>query len=306
MVNTLEDYTLDLKAISKKITSKTKAILLNTPNNPTGVMYSKESLEELASILREKEHKLKKQIYLVSDEPYREMVYEGKFTSPASIYDNSFIVYSWSKSLSLPGERTGYAAVNPKMKYEEDMIKGLAFSNKILGFVSAPAMIQFVLPKILNTEIEEKYYSYMRDYYKSMHRPLEKCLSESGYEFPKPKGAFFFWAKCLGSNKNALEREKDFIEDAKDNFLTMLVPGSAFGKAGWFRISYASNLEVVNRGCERLAKIAEKYKTSKPKTLKRDRKEPEHCECCMTPVDNRPMDHYCDESSEKSQEFDEH
>lgn len=258
-VDSAEDFSLDVNAIEKKITNKTRAVLLDSPNNPTGVMYSKENLEELTDLLSKKEKKLKREIYLISDEPYREMVYKGKFTSPASLYDNSFIVYSWSKSLSLPGERTGYVAVNPKMKHKEDIMKGLAFCNRILGFVNAPTIMQHVLPKILNTKVEEDYFKYMRDYYKSLCEPLEKCLKENNYTFPSPHGAFFFWVKCPTPGKNLAEEEKSFIEDVKDNFLLMLVPGTTFGKTGWFRLSYAVKPDIIELGCKKLEEVASKY-----------------------------------------------
>lgn len=259
-VDAAEDFSLDVKAVEKAITSKTRAIILNSPNNPAGVMYSRKNLEELASMLSEKESKLKRDIYVISDEPYREMVYRGNFVSPASFHKNSFMVYSWSKSLSLPGERIGYIALNPEMEHKDSIAKGLAFCNRILGFVNAPTMMQHVLPKILNTEAEERYYRYMRDYYKDLHDPLEKCLKESGYVFPSPQGAFFFWVKCPTQGKNLEKEEKEFIETVKNKFLMLLVPGSTFGKAGWFRLAYAVNPGVVELGCKKLREVAKHYR----------------------------------------------
>jgi aspartate aminotransferase len=301
-VDSAEDFSLDIKAIEKKITNKTRAILLNSPNNPSGVMYSKQNLEELALMLSDKEKKLGRDIYLISDEPYREMVYSGEFTSPATLHDNSFIAYSWSKSLSLPGERIGYAAVNPKMKHKDDIIKGLAFCNRILGFVNAPTTMQYVLPKILNTAMEEKYFKYMRDYYKSLHDPLEKTLKESGYIFPSPQGSFFFWAKCPTEGKDLAKEEKEFIDDVKTNFLMLLVPGTTFGKTGWFRLSYAVNPKIIDLGCKKLEEVANKY-------IKQTKTCEEKCESCCKKheekqepheeyhkdYDNISPDHYTDE-----------
>ncbi len=295
-VDSAEDFSLDIKAIEKKITGKTRAILLNSPNNPSGVMYSKQNLEELSIILSEKERKLERDIYLISDEPYREMVYSGEFTSPATLHKNSFIAYSWSKSLSLPGERIGYVAVNPKMKHKEDIIKGLAFCNRILGFVNAPTTMQYVLPKILNTEVEEKYFKYMKDYYKALHDPLEKTLKESGYTFPSPQGSFFFWAKCPTPGKNLAREEKEFIEDVKNNFLMLLVPGTTFGKTGWFRLSYAVNPKIIDLGCKKLEEVADKYvknaNTCQHKCESYYEKHEETHEDYKTDI---PVEHYTDE-----------
>lgn len=263
LVQASEDGTLDLNAIEKSVTKKTKALILNTPNNPTGVIYSKKSLEDLASMLSDKEKSLKRDIYIISDEPYREMVYEGSFASPATFHRNSFIVYSWSKSLSLPGERIGYTAVNPNMKHKDDITKGLAFCNRALGFVNAPAMMQNMLMQLINSGHDTSYYEYMRNYYKSLYEPLLECLDENGYDFVRPQGAFFFWVRCPSQGKSPLEDEKLFVEDMKKNFLLLTVPGSAFGRPGWFRIAYAVTPEIISKGCEKLSEVAKKYSLKK-------------------------------------------
>lgn len=266
LVQASEDGTLDLNAIEKSVTNKTRAIILNTPNNPTGVMYSKKSLEDLTMILSEKEKRLKREIYMISDEPYREMIYEGRFKSPATSYSNSFIVYSWSKSLSLPGERIGYTAVNPNIKHKDDIIKGIAFCNRVLGFVNAPTMMQNALTQLINSGHDTSYYKYMKNYYKSLHDPLLECLDENGYDFIRPQGAFFFWVRCPSQGKKPLEDERLFIEDIKNNFLLLTVPGSTFGRPGWFRIAYAVTPEIISRGCEKLSEVAKKYGLKKSRT----------------------------------------
>ncbi len=252
------NFTIDADDVEKAITGKTRAIILNSPNNPTGAVYSRKNLEGIVGMLSEKEKHLGREIYIVSDEPYREMIYESEFTSPASLHKNSFMVYSWSKSLGVPGERIGYVAVNPGMKHLNDIIEGLVFSIRTLGFVNAPAMMQNVIPDVIDSEVDKRPYAQMRD-------KLNKTLNENGYTFTEPKGAFYFWVKCPTNrddvNPDHLSAEKRFIEHANEKLL-LVVPGSSFGEPGWFRLAYVDP-KNVDLGCIKLQEIAKRYGNNK-------------------------------------------
>jgi len=240
-----DDFSLDVKKIEEAVNSKTRAVILNSPNNPTGLVYSKENLGELVDMLSCKKRDGGQTIYVISDEPYREIVYEAKpFTSVATLYPDSFMVYSFSKSLSIPGERIGYVALHPEMQDGQAIMNGMAICNRILGFVNAPALMQRAIARV-GVRVDVNDYQMRRD-------KIKKVLEDSGYEFAKPQGTFYIFAKCL-------DEEEVFIEKAKERLL-LIVPGSTFGYRGWFRIAYCVDDNTVELACRKLRELAETYR----------------------------------------------
>ncbi len=225
LVKSKGDFSLDLWAIEEAITEKTKAVLINTPNNPTGRVYDEASIRALASLLEDKGKKFGQTIHLISDEPYDKIVYDGvKVPSLLKAYRHSLIANSYSKTLSIPGERIGFIAVNPAIDSLDLLLGGLVMCNRTLGFVNAPAFIQRVLPKVLDVEVNVEEYQRKRDL-------LCDGLAACGYEFTKPEGAFYLFPK------SPIADDVEFVRALqKKNILT--VPGSGFGAPGYFRIAY--------------------------------------------------------------------
>ncbi len=247
VARTRENFDLDFKELGKKITEKTRAIIFNSPNNPTGKVYSEKELQEFAELLRGKQEEFNSQIYVLSDEPYREIVFEGKKIAPSicSYYENSFMIYSWSKSLNLPGERIGYIAAHPEL--DDKRIYGkLAFTNRILGYVNAPALMQKAVADVLDLTVDISPY-------RGGRRIISPALRKAGYEFTEPEGTFYFFPK------SPLENELEFVEKAAEK-LVLVTPGRGFGRKGYFRISYATDRESIELGAERLAELAGEIK----------------------------------------------
>jgi len=239
-----DDFSLDVKNITDAINSQTRAVIVNSPNNPTGVVYSRENLSELVDVLHRRKGDGGQTVYVISDEPYREIVYEGAcFTSVASLYAESFMVYSYSKSLSIPGERIGYVALHPDMDDGQAIMNGMAICNRILGFVNAPALMQRAIATV-NVRVDVDDYRIRRDRIKGV-------LEDSGYEFANPQGTFYIFARCLGD-------EEAFIEKAK-GMLLLIVPGSTFGYPGWFRIAYCVDDDTIELACQKLRELAHAY-----------------------------------------------
>ncbi len=242
VVSASEDFSLDVEKIEKAIDASTRAIIVNSPNNPTGVVYSRDNLLELADLLVRKKSREGKIIYVISDEPYREIIYDDKpFTSITTLYPESFMVYSFSKSLSIPGERIGYVAIHPGMDDSGPIMNGMAICNRVLGFVNAPALMQRAVAGV-GVQVDVNHYRVRRD-------RITKVLEESGYEFADPQGTFYLFVKCLGE-------EEAFIEKAKETLL-LVVPGSAFGHEGWFRIAYCVDDNTIELACRKLRELAE-------------------------------------------------
>lgn len=236
----------DLKALEEKITSKTKAIIINTPNNPTGVVYSEEILKGMAELLERKEKELNTEILVISDEPYGKIVYDDvKIPSVLEIFKNSVVVDSFSKSLSLPGERIGYLAVNPNIKDIDMFLSGLVHYNRSLGFTSAPALFQRVVGESLDEIVDVNIYKERRDL-------LYNSLIEMGYECVKPEGAFYLFPKCF------IEDDMAFKNAALKHRL-ILVPGSGFGCPGYFRISYCVSLETIKNSLPSFEALAKEF-----------------------------------------------
>lgn len=233
-VRTKDDFALDIEAVGKAINKKTKAVLINSPNNPTGKIYSRQNIQALAVLLKKKSKELNKTIYLVSDEPYNEIVYDN-LTVPSILkaYPDSLAAYSYSKTLSLPGERMGYIAVNPKIQEANDLISALILCTRILGFVNAPALMQRVVVKLQDAAVDVKVYQKKRDL-------LCAGLAKAGYKFAKPEGAFYLFVK------SPIPDDVKFVKMLlKKNIL--VVPGSGFGCSGYFRIAYCvGDATIIN------------------------------------------------------------
>lgn len=231
-VPTKPDFSLDITAISSAINNKTKAVLINSPNNPTGQIYSKESLIELGTVLNDKGKKSGRTIYLISDEPYRKIVYDG-ITVPSifNCYRESIIATSYSKDISIPGERIGYIAVNPDATFKENLINGMALANRILGFVNAPALMQRIIASIQGASVDISEYQRKRDI-------LCNNLAECGYEFVRPSGAFYLFPK------SPVPDDVKFVKALQDE-LILVVPGSGFGCPGHFRIAFCVDDDII-------------------------------------------------------------
>lgn len=243
----LGSFEPDLDALKVAITPKTKAILLNNPNNPTGVVYGEDVIKGIAEIATKKSEEINNTIYIISDDPYREIVYDDiEVPYMLNYYKNSFSVYSYSKSLSLPGERIGYVAFSPEME-EADIVE-MCLSNAIrnLGFTNAPSLFQRVIMKCLEETVEVDVYKKNRDL-------LYNHLLELGFECAKPQGAFYLFAKALEEN------DKAFVAAAK-KYNILIVPGTTFGCPGYFRASYCISYEKIEKSLNAWTKLANEYK----------------------------------------------
>ncbi len=244
---TNDAFQIDIEALNRVVTERTRAVLVNSPNNPTGVVYGEESLRALADFLREAERRYDRPIVLLSDEPYRKLVFDGQ-TVPwiPPLYDHTVIVTSHSKDLGLAGERIGYAAVSPRAAECELLCEALVIANRTLGFVSAPALIQRVLPLLKGISVDVSYYQRIRD---RMLAPLR----EMGYEMVTPGGAFYLFPKSPIPDDGA------FVRAAQDERL-LLVPGSGFDGPGYFRISLAVKEDMVERSLPVFDKVMRKFR----------------------------------------------
>ena len=233
-VSTKPDFSLDIAAVSQAITPKTKAIIINSPNNPTGKVYSKKNIADLARLLKEKGRLLYKPIYLIADEPYAEIVFDGiEVPSILRAYENSIIAYSYSKTLSLPGERIGYIAVHPKIHEADDLITALILCTRIMGFVNAPALMQRIVARLQNITVDVNVYQKKRDL-------LCAGLARAGYKFTKPQGAFYLFVK------SPIPDDVEFVERLLQKNI-LVVPGSGFGCPGYFRIAFCvDDATIIN------------------------------------------------------------
>ncbi len=237
----------NLQELKEKITSKTKAVIVNTPNNPTGVVYSEDTIKELAKILSEKQEELHTSIYIISDEPYRELAYDGvEVPYITKYYDNTIVGYSYSKSLSLPGERIGYLVLPDELDDAEDIKAAANVANRILGYVNAPSLMQRVIARCLDAKVEIEVYNRNREL-------LYDALSSYGYECIKPEGAFYLFVKTLE------EDDKEFVKRAK-KYNLLLVPGSAFACPGYCRIAYCVDYDMIKRSLKGFEALAQEYR----------------------------------------------
>ena len=240
------DFQPNLVEFEEKINEKTKAIIINTPNNPTGVIYSEETLQKIAAILEKKQKEFGTSIVLLSDEPYRELAYDGAVVPYVTkYYRNTLVGYSFSKSLSLPGERIGYVVVPDEAADAEELIRGIEISNRTLGFVNAPSLIQKAVARCLAEKTDVTFYDENRS-------RLYEGLTKLGFTCIKPEGAFYLWVK------SPVENEEEFVNEGK-KFNLLMVKGSAFGCPGFVRLAYCVSHETVEHSLPAFAKLAAVY-----------------------------------------------
>ncbi len=239
------DFQIDVDAIKNAITERTSAIIINSPNNPAGTIYTRKSLCELAEMLKAKEAEYGHQIFIISDEPYRELTYGAEVTNITELYDDTIVCYTWSKSLSLPGERIGYIYVSDKMKNAADVFLAVCGAGRALGYICASVSLQRVVAKCLDVPADIESYANNR-------KLLMDGLKDIGYEFVEPEGAFYLWMKALEPDSNA------FSERAKD-FELLLVPSVSFGMDGWVRLSYCIAEDTIRNSFPALRALKESY-----------------------------------------------
>lgn len=240
------DFQPNLREFAEKISEKTKAVIVNTPNNPTGVVYSERTIMAMAEIMYKAQDAFDTSIYLISDEPYRELAYDGvEVPYLTNYYENTIVGYSYSKSLSLPGERIGYLVMPNELEDFEDIVAAANVANRILGFVNAPSLLQRAIGKCVDTTVEVELYNKNREL-------LYGELTRMGYEMVKPQGAFYLFVKALE------EDDKAFAEKAKKHNL-LLVPGSSFGCPGYVRLAYCVDYDMIKRALPAFEKLAAEY-----------------------------------------------
>ena len=241
-----ENFQPKLEEFEEKITPKTKIVIVNTPNNPTGVVYSEETIRKMTEIMEAKQKEYGTDIYLVSDEPYRELAYDGvEVPYLTKYYNNTIIGYSYSKSLSLPGERIGYLVIPDEVADSDDVKSAANVATRILGFVNAPTLQQKVVAKCINEKTDLTFYNRNRE---TLYNGLINC----GFECIKPQGAFYLFVK------SPVENEKAFCEEAKKLHILM-VPGSSFACPGYVRLAYCVSYETIVNSLPKFQELAKKY-----------------------------------------------
>ena len=240
------DFQPKLDEFEQKITPKTKAVIVNTPNNPTGVVYSEDTIKKLAAIMEAKQKEYGTDIFLISDEPYRELVY-GDVEVPylTKYYANTVVGYSYSKSLSLPGERIGYLVIPDEVKDSEEVLAAANVATRILGFVNAPTLQQKIVAKCLNEKTDISYYDRNRE---TLYNGLKEC----GFECIKPEGAFYLFVK------SPIADEKEFCATAK-KYNILIVPGSSFACPGYVRLAYCVSYETIVNSLPKFKELAKEY-----------------------------------------------
>ena len=245
----METFQPNLEELEQKITPLTKAVIINTPNNPTGVIYSEETLTKMAEILNKKQKEFGTDIYLVSDEPYRELAYDGNVVPYVTkFYDNAIIGYSYSKSLSLPGERIGYLVIPSEISDFQNISAAVNIATRILGFINAPSLMQKVVARCIECTTDIEPYNKNREL-------MYNSLTEYGYECIKPQGAFYMFVK------SPIPDEKEFCNEAKKENI-LLVPGSSFACPGYIRIAYCVSYDKIKNSLPGFKKLMEQYKSN--------------------------------------------
>ena len=240
------DFQPKLDEFEQKITPKTKAVIVNTPNNPTGVVYSEETIKKLAAIMEAKQKEYGTEIFLISDEPYRELAYDGvEVPYLTKYYDNTIVGYSFSKSLSLPGERIGYLVIPDEVADSEDLLSAANVATRILGFVNAPTLQQKVVEKCLDAKTDLSFYNRNRE-------DLYNGLKECGFECIKPQGAFYLFVK------SPVADEKEFCNAGK-KYNILMVPGSSFACPGYVRLAYCVSHETIVNSLPKFKELAKEY-----------------------------------------------
>jgi len=246
LVETKEDFHLDMKAIEEAITEKTRAILINSPNNPTGAVYHEDELKELASLLARKKQEGHR-IFLISDEAYRKLTYaDTPLPDVFNLYDDAVAVYSHSKDLGLAGERIGYIAVSPCIADERPLIDAMIFANRILGFINAPALMQRLVGKFQKNSVDVSGYRRKRD-------AIYNILIESGFDVRPPAGTFYIFPK------SPIEDDIEFIRVLQQHHI-LAVPGVGFGRRGYFRLAYCTEMGVIERSRSAFMEVGKLYR----------------------------------------------
>ena len=249
-VPTDANFLPDLKALEAAMNPKTRAVLINSPNNPSGQVYSREVMTKIGELIRQKEKEYRRDIFLISDDAYRKIVFDGlevPYVFP--FHPRSIMATSHSKDLALPGERIGYVAVNPGYKDREELTNGIIFCSRVLGFVNAPALMQHVVSKLQDVTVDVGHYQRQRDFFVS-------ALVEMGYQIVKPHGTFYIFPK------SPVPDEMEFIRELQ-KYNVLVVPGSGFGTSGYFRISYCTVDKVIEGSLPGFKAAAKKYGLSK-------------------------------------------
>ena len=248
VVQTDERLNLDFDALKKAINANTKAVILNSPNNPTGVMVKRDELEELARVLKDASARIGHPIYLLSDEPYRALIFEGKrFEPPVLYYENTLILYSYSKEYSLAGERIGYIAISPGAEDAKDIFDAATFVNRTLGFVNAPALMQRVIGSLEHVKVDV-------GVYEERSRIMYEGLKSYGYDVVKPDGTFYLFVK------SPLRDDMEFVRYMQREKHVLVTPGSGFGRKGYFRIALCVDKEVLQRSLKLFEEAARELK----------------------------------------------
>lgn len=241
-----EEFQLDLEAIRKAISPRTKALILNSPNNPTGAVYPADALRGLSRVLAEGEKRTRGPIYVLSDEPYRKIVYPGTtFSPPAAAIRNTLVAYSHSKDLNLPGERIGYLAISPRAADAAELADACVFCNRVLGFVNAPSLMQRAVAGFQGIEADIEVYRRNRDL-------LATTLRYAGFSLVPPGGAFYFFPRSPSGD------EMKFIAAAREENV-LVVPGAGFGRKGHFRLAYCVSPDTVERSLPAWKKLGNRF-----------------------------------------------
>ena len=240
------DFQLDIDALDAAIGPKTSAVIINSPNNPVGAVYSRENLEAFAALLAHKEEELGRKLYVISDEPYREITYGAEVPYVPCVWPRTIVCYSYSKSLSLPGERIGYLYVSDLMDDAQEVSTAVAGAGRALGFICAPVLFQRVIERCIDEPSNVEAYAANRTL-------LSEGLAALGYEFVEPQGAFYLWVRALEDDAQA------FSNRAKAHEL-LLVPSDSFGVGGWVRVSYCVSAEVIEGSMPAFKALMEEYR----------------------------------------------
>ena len=241
-----ETFQPDLEELERKITANTRAVIVNSPHNPTGVIYSEDTIKALAAILEKKQNEYGSVIYLISDEPYRELAYDGaEVPYLTKYYKNTVVGYSYSKSLSLPGERIGYLVIPDDLEDSETVIAAAGIANRILGSVNAPSLMQKVIARCVDAEVDVAAYDKNR-------RALYNGLTACGFQCIKPQGAFYLFVK------SPVADEKEFCEAGK-KYNILMVPGSSFACPGYVRLAYCVSYETIINSLPEFKKLAAEF-----------------------------------------------
>lgn len=240
-----DNFQIDLDALEQAITEKTKAVVINTPNNPVGTVYTRETLEGLADVLVQAEQRFGHDVYLISDEPYRELTYGVEVPWVPAIYPNTLVCYSWSKSLSLPGDRIGYVLVPNEAHDSREVYLAVCGAGRSLGYICAPVFFQRVIERCVDEPTNVEAYAVNREI-------LTHALDELGYEYIEPDGAFYLWIKALEPDAQA------FSNKAKEHEL-LLVPSDSFGVDGWVRAGYCIDKSTIEHSIPAFAALKADY-----------------------------------------------